>query len=82
MKVLKFTTDNKNAVRTFFINHWGSAEMVVSSGIYNCGELDGFIYMNEHDEITGFITYIIRNNECEIISLDRVEEGKGIGTKL
>ena len=82
MKVLKITTDNKNDVRKFFIEHWGSAEMVVSSGIYNCSELDGFIYVNEHDEITGLITYIIRHNECEIISLDSIEEGKGIGTEL
>ena len=82
MKVLKITTDNKNAVRTFFMKHWGSAEMVVSSGVYNCSELDGFIYINEHDEITGLITYMIRDNECEIISLDSTEEGKGIGTEL
>ena len=82
MKVLKITTDNKHDVRTFFVEHWGSAEMIVSSGIYNCSELDGFIYVNEHDEITGLITYIIRNNKLEIISLDSTEEGKGIGTEL
>ena len=82
MKVLKITNDNKNDVRKFFIKHWGSAEMIVSSGIYNCSELDGFIYVNEHDEITGLITYMIRDNECEIISLDSTEEGKGIGSEL
>ena len=82
MKVLKITNDNKHDVRTFFIKHWGSAEMVVSSGVYTCSELEGFIYVNEHDEITGLITYIIRNNECEIISLDSTEEGKGIGSEL
>ena len=82
MKVLKITNDNKNDVRKFFIKHWGSAEMVVSSGVYNCSELDGFIYLNERDEIMGLITYIIRNNECEIISLDSTEEGKGIGSEL
>ena len=82
MKVLKITTENRSDVRKFFINHWGSAEMVVSSGVYNCSELDGFIYVNEQDEITGLITYIIRNNECEIISLDSTEEGKGIGSEL
>jgi hypothetical protein len=29
-------------------------------------------------EIIGLITYIIKDNECEIISLDSIEEGKGI----
>jgi hypothetical protein len=33
-------------------------------------------------EIIGLITYIIKDNECEIISLDSIEEGKGIGTSL
>jgi ribosomal protein S18 acetylase RimI-like enzyme len=28
------------------------------------------------------ITYIIRENECEIISLDSLEERKGFGTLL
>ena len=82
MNVLKITNENKHDVRAFFIKHWGSAEMVVSSGVYTCSELEGFIYVNEHDEITGLITYIIRNNECEIISLDSTEEGKGIGSEL
>ena len=76
------TIENKSDVRKFFIQHWGSAEMVVSSGVNNCSELDGFIYVNEHDEITGLITYMIRDNECEIISLDSTEEGKGIGSEL
>lgn len=44
MKVLKITTETKSDVKQFFIKQWGSAEMVVSSGIYNCSELDGFAY--------------------------------------
>lgn len=66
----------------FFKRHWGSTEMVISSGVYDCGELDGFTVVNEEDTIIGLITYIIKDNECEIISLDSIEEGKGIGTIL
>ena len=56
--------------------------MVISSGIYDCSALDGFAVLNEEDKIIGLITYIIKNTECEIISLDSTAEGKGIGTSL
>ncbi len=33
-------------------------------------------------ELAGLITYTLRGQECEITSLNSVEEGKGIGTAL
>ncbi|MEY9976378.1 GNAT superfamily N-acetyltransferase [Lysinibacillus sp. RC79] len=56
--------------------------MVISSGIYDCSKLDGFAYVDEQNMILGLVTYIIRANECEIISLDSIVEGKGIGSLL
>ncbi|MEO4053114.1 GNAT family N-acetyltransferase [Solibacillus sp. CAU 1738] len=82
MHIIKITEAKRNNVITFFEEHWGSTEMVISSGIYPCNELDGFYYENESGQIVGLITYIIRDNECEIISLDSIVEGQGIGTKL
>ncbi|OMF56781.1 GNAT family N-acetyltransferase [Paenibacillus sp. FSL R5-0490] len=72
----------KDKIIEFFKLHWGSPEMVISSGVYDCSALDGFAVLNEEDKIIGLITYIIKNTECEIISLDSTEEGKGIGTSL
>jgi ribosomal protein S18 acetylase RimI-like enzyme len=71
----------KNKIIDFFKLHWGSPEMVISSGVYDCSVLDGFAVVKE-EVITGLITYIIKDNECEIISLDSVAEGRGIGTSL
>ncbi|MDM5187073.1 GNAT family N-acetyltransferase [Bacillus sp. DX4.1] len=34
------------------------------------------------NKIIGLITYVIDNDECEIISLDNVLENKGIGSSL
>nr|WP_315363193.1 GNAT family N-acetyltransferase [Cytobacillus firmus] len=71
----------KYKIIEFFKLHWGSPEMVISSGIYDCSALDGFAVLSE-DKIIGLITYLIKNTECEIISLDSTEEGRGIGTSL
>ncbi|SHI66063.1 GNAT family N-acetyltransferase [Lutispora thermophila] len=82
MKIYAIDNLPKNKIVEFFELHWGSTQMVVSSGVYDCSELDGFAVLNEEDEIIGLITYIIKDDECEIISLDSIEEGKGIGTTL
>ena len=79
-----FTTKDidKKSLLDSFITNWGSPQMVISSGTYNCSELDGFVMLDDEMKIMGLITYYILKNECEIISLDSMEENKGIGTKL
>lgn len=57
--------------------------MVLSSGVYHCDELDGYVYKGTKGEIVGLVTYIRHNEEiCEVISLDSVDEGQGIGSSL
>lgn len=77
----QINSENRDKVIAFFNEHWGSSEMVISTGIYTCENLDGFIF-EENDQIAGLITYVIKDNEIEIISLDSILEGKGIGTAL
>ncbi|WP_325971987.1 GNAT family N-acetyltransferase [Mammaliicoccus sciuri] len=55
--------------------------MVVSSGTYQLSDLPGLVAYDEA-EIIGVITYIIRNDQIEIISLDSFRENVGIGSHL
>lgn len=71
----------RDAVRAFFIDAWGSSEMVVSTGTYDCATLDGFVW-SEGNIIIGLVTYVIREDEIEIISLDSLQEKRGIGSAL
>ncbi|KOP69747.1 hypothetical protein AMS59_22825 [Lysinibacillus sp. FJAT-14745] len=82
MTVILIQQLSKQQVVQFFTEHWGSTEMVISSGVYDCSKLDGFAYIDEQNTILGLVTYIIRAEECEIISLDSIVEGKGIGSLL
>jgi ribosomal protein S18 acetylase RimI-like enzyme len=82
MEVIKINQLLREKVRAFFEAHWGSPQMVISSGVYDCSDLDGYAVLNEYGEITGLITYIVSGHVCEIISLDSLDEGKGIGTLL
>ncbi|PTC10439.1 GNAT family N-acetyltransferase [Bacillus wiedmannii] len=81
MAINPITNDNRKKVISFFKEHWGSSEMVISSGMFQCDALDGFIF-EEHNQINGLITYVIKENEVEVISLDSIQEGKGIGSAL
>ncbi|WP_010095138.1 GNAT family N-acetyltransferase [Ornithinibacillus scapharcae] len=82
MKIQPIELFHRDKIVEFFTQHWGSPEMVISTGRYDCSTLDGFVAVNDEDQIIGLITYIQTNNECEIISLDSIIEGKGIGTLL
>lgn len=75
------TPSTRDAVRSFFIDAWGSSEMVISTGTYDCATLDGFVW-SEAQVIIGLVTYIIREDELEIISLDSLQEKRGIGSAL
>ena len=55
--------------------------MVVHGESIDMGNADGF-YACEGDEIIGLITYRINGKEMEILSLDSLQEGRGIGTEL
>lgn len=80
MTILSIQQLPQKEVSQFFKEHWGTTEMVISSGIYDCSKLDGFAYVEAQQKITGLVTYILQ--ECEIISLDSTVEGKGIGSSL
>jgi hypothetical protein len=73
---------DRSTVQQFFITHWGSPQMVVSTEVYDCSELDGFAAVQGNGEITGLITFVIRGGECEIVSLDSVIENQGVGSAL
>ena len=66
-----------------FITHaWGSSEMVISTGIYNLVELEGYVAWSSIGEIIGVVTFKRLDGLIEIISLDSVLENQGIGTRL
>ena len=78
MGISNITTNNRKRVIEFFQIHWGSSEMIISSGVYDCAQLEGYLY-EENEKIIGLVTYVIHKDEVEVISLDSIVEGRGIG---
>ena len=68
-------------LRQFWMDHWGSEEMITRGNIYRPEQLEGFVVENGNEWI-GLLTFFIKDNECEVTSLDSLRGGQGIGSLL
>lgn len=60
---------------------WGSARIVSRGKGHNALALPGFVALWE-EHPAGAITYEITGSECEVVTLNSVREGKGLGSAL
>lgn len=81
MNIRRLTSEDLPRLRQFWVEHWGADFMVAHGEIYRPEQLDGFV-VEEHTEWVGLSTFMIKDNEMEITSLDSLREGQGIGTEL
>jgi DNA-3-methyladenine glycosylase I len=59
---------------------WG-LPIVSISGLHDPVELAGYV-ATEADERLGLITYRTTNDECEVVTLNSLRAGRGVGTTL
>ena len=60
---------------------WGAPGIVTRGKLHEIAKLSGLIAI-ENNEPTGLITYSIEGSECEIVSLNSLNEKRGIGSTL
>jgi GNAT superfamily N-acetyltransferase len=72
---------DKNWVIGVLTLRWNSPKVVTRGNIYDASQLPGFICLSEGDPV-GLITYCLDRTDCEIISVDSLKEGIGVGSKL
>lgn len=81
MVVEKITDQNRDRINNFIKSHWYTTEMIIRGKVIDMTTVDG-IFVLEDETIIGLITYIIRDEILEIISLDSLHEKQGLGTML
>ena len=82
MSILRRLSQNDlPRLREFWIEHWGGEEMITRGNIYRLEQLEGFVVEDEEEWI-GLLTFVVKDGECEVTSLDSLREGQGIGSKL
>ena len=68
-------------IRDLITRRWKAEAVIVHEEFFYPAELPGFVAEHNHETL-GLITYQIKNNQCEIITLDSLKEGHGIGTQM
>lgn len=68
-------------VRTRLTERWGAAVVASTSGLHDAATLDGLVAEIDGEPV-GLLTYRIADGECEAVTVDAYEPGRGIGTAL
>ncbi len=80
-EIREVNQEDREWMSRFLIEHWGSTQMVYRLGVRQCDQLPAFAAFYKGKPV-GLVTYNLDQTECEIVSLDSLIEGHGIGSSL
>src|SRR5262245_55615553 len=72
---------DRDWVRQFMIDHWGDAIVVAHGQVFEPHELPGFAAF-EGEQCVGLLTYRIDGRSCEVVTIDSLRAGSGVGSAL
>jgi GNAT superfamily N-acetyltransferase len=72
---------DQDRVKAITIKEWSSEKVVIHGMVFYPHLLPGFKAVEE-DDLTGLITYNVKDKDCEIITLNSFKQGAGIGSSL
>ena len=75
------TGADRDWVERTIVERWGEPIVVGRGGVWKPAELPGFGAF-EGEECVGLVTYEINGEACEVVTIDALREGVGIGTAL
>lgn len=81
MSVRAIDFNEKEWVARLITERWGAEFIAAHHEVYDCKNLPGFVAVQAEEKI-GLVTYTISGTDCEIVSLDSLRPGMGIGTAL
>jgi ribosomal protein S18 acetylase RimI-like enzyme len=64
------------------LDRWGDERVVGHGLVWRPAELDGFVAQDDDGERVGLLTYDVREDVFEIVTVDAFREREGIGSAL
>lgn len=68
-------------IRALLGRRWGSERIVTRARSHDATELPGWV-VRENGRLVGLLTLSIEGDDCEIVTIDAIEDGRGIGSAL
>lgn len=65
----------------FVVERWGEPIAIGGGRVHQVDLLPGFVAFDDGRRV-GVVTYAIDGEDCEVVTIDAIEEGRGIGTAL
>ncbi len=81
MRIRPLTAADQSRVCQFIQARWGAEIVVAHGAVYHPDQLPGFV-CEADGRWLGLITTHIEGDTCEIVTLDSLTEGQGVGTAL
>jgi ribosomal protein S18 acetylase RimI-like enzyme len=79
--IQKIKPQYRDEITAILNKYWGSPKVVSRGHVFYADQFPGFIAI-ENRTIIGLITYHIEGDQCEIVTLNSLKEGIGIGSQL
>jgi ribosomal protein S18 acetylase RimI-like enzyme len=66
----------------FMTERWGAPLAARGGRLHRLDDLPGFAAVAADGAVAGVVTYLIEADVCEVVSIDSVVQGEGVGTAL
>jgi GNAT superfamily N-acetyltransferase len=79
--VRPISESDRQWIASLLESRWGSAAIVSLGRLHQAGSLPGFVALADGSPV-GVVTFDVRSDQCEIVTLDSILEGRGVGSGL
>jgi len=81
MNIIALTNEHKEETERIAAGTWGSTSVAVHHELFDLRELPCYVAVSDK-KILGYCYYRIFGGECEIMAIESVAPGKGVGSAL
>ncbi|MFW9793658.1 MAG: GNAT family N-acetyltransferase [Candidatus Thorarchaeota archaeon] len=82
MHIREMLSEDSGFVEEVLRNAWGSTQVVSRGVIHQADDLPAIVALSSKQEKIGLLTYAIKESNLEIVTLNSLKQGEGIGTAL
>lgn len=81
LRVRRVEPADRELVDGLLREQWGSDRQAVRGELFRPADLPGFLALRD-DGVAGLVTYRFEGDGCEVMSLNSLDEGVGVGSAL